>query len=67
LIEITEALINVEAPIIEILGENDSNKLKASMTLFYFATQQSIFKDVLNKFFHGEYDFPTMKILESYK
>ena len=67
LIEITEALINVEVPIIEVLGENDSNKLKASMTLFYFTTQKSIFKDVLNKFFHGEYDFATIKILESYK
>ena len=67
LIEITETLAKIEKPISEVLGENDSNKLKASMSLFYFATQKAIFKDVLDKFFYGECHTDTIKILESEK
>lgn len=38
----------------EIFGEIDALKLKSSMTLFYTATSDEIFKQVLDKFYGGE-------------
>ena len=38
----------------EIFGYTDSMKLKSSMTLFYIATGDALYKSVLDKFFNGE-------------
>ena len=58
LIEITQVLLNlnINDPI-EIFGPIDSMKVKSSMTLFYytFNKKNSLFKDVLNKYYNGEY------------
>ena len=45
------------------MGSPDDMKLKSSMTLFYLSTNDQIFKDVLNKYFGGELDSRTLKIL----
>ena len=46
-----------------IFGYPDDLKLKSSMTLFYIATKEQIFKSVLDKYFDGELDKNTMEIL----
>ncbi len=41
----------------EILGDIDALKFRSSMTLFAHATPDNkIFKDALQKYFHGEFD-----------
>lgn len=39
----------------EVFGYIDSMKLKSSMTLFYTATNDEIYKRVLDKFYNGEF------------
>ena len=58
LIEITQMLLNLNKnDPFEIFGPIDSMKVKSSMTLFYytFNKKNSLFKDVLNKYYNGEY------------
>ena len=66
LIEITETLlkVNINDPI-EIFGKIDSIKVKSSMTLFYYASnkENSLFKNVLNKYYNGEYCNNTIRLL----
>lgn len=71
LVEICEALLSLDTnDAIEVMGggemgETDSSKLQASMTLFDEATESiDVFQKVLNKYFNGEKDDRTLKMLE---
>ena len=46
-----------------IFGDPDYIKFKSSMTLFYLATGEKIFKDVLDKFYFGFLDEKTKYLL----
>ncbi len=46
-----------------IFGTPDNFKLKSSMTLFYLATKEIIFKKIIDKFYNGELDVQTIKLL----
>lgn len=50
---------------VEIFGTPDDLKLKSCMTLFHLATgePQSVFSDVLNKFYNGKQDAETLRLL----
>lgn len=64
LIEISEALLQCECsdPYL-VMGMPDDKKLQSSMTLFYLATGNELFKKVLDKFFDGEQDSKTLSRL----
>lgn len=65
LIEISEALLSLkENDATRIMGYPDDLKLKSSMTLFYAISKNDIFKKVLDKYFEGEMDDKTLKILK---
>ena len=68
LIEISETLLNLPEnnPAIVMGGSPDDLKLKSCMTLFAYASgkEDSIFHKVLEKFFNGETDGNTVKLLE---
>lgn len=49
---------------IEIFGRLDSMKLKSSMTLFDYVEENSVFNEVLDKYYQGERDKLTLHILE---
>ena len=51
--------LDINEPI-KIFGELDSKKLRSSMTLFYEATHEQIFLDVLKKYFDGMEDPKTL-------
>lgn len=63
LIEISKALLKLETnnPI-EIFGVIDSIKLKSSMTLFSLVSNESIFENILEKFYEGEKDEKTIEL-----
>lgn len=64
--EITTALMNLEGrTAYEIFGDPDVYKLKSSMTLFYLATNEQVFKDVLDKYYDGDLDQRTTSIIKS--
>lgn len=66
LIEITHELLYIKHsnPTL-IFGKPDDRKLKSCMTLFFLAenSNDSIFKKVLDKYFNGEMDTDTLKLL----
>lgn len=66
LIECAEAVLGVEGrTALEIMGHPDDLKLKSSMTLFeQVASQDSVFSQVLDKYYSGERDSKTLNILE---
>ena len=45
---------------LEVLGYPDNLKLCSSMTLFYIATEDKLFADVLEKFYGGKQDELTL-------
>lgn len=47
----------------EIFGKPDNRKLKSCMTLFAQVSEETVFKQVLNKFYDGEMDQKTLDIL----
>lgn len=61
--EITTALLPQTATAREIFGKPDDRKLHSSMTLFALVEDNSLFQDVLDKFFAGVYDEKTLKLL----
>lgn len=65
LIEISEVLLSHEdKSASEIFGYPDDLKLKSSMTLFWaVAPEIDVFEKVLEKFFKGEKDSKTLKLL----
>lgn len=53
--EICSALLECKSDdALEIMGYPDNFKLQASMTLFYIATEDELFKKALDKFFDGK-------------
>ena len=65
LMEISEALLqlNTQNPE-EILGEIDARKLRSSMTLFALISEDgSVFHRVLARFYNGQMDGKTLKLL----
>ena len=56
MVEICGALLKLNRPIIWIMGYTDHLKLRSSMTLFWLVTGEQLFKDVLDKFYHGKVD-----------
>lgn len=66
LIEISNALNQINDNISNILGYPDDLKLKSCMTLFnYVDPTIEIFSKIIAKFYNGEKDFNTIKILEN--
>lgn len=65
LIKISEALYNLDDDITNILGYPDDLKVKSSMTLFYKATGNILFKNILDKFYHSKFCETTLKMLEA--
>lgn len=66
LIQISEALYELNDNISNILGYPDDLKLKSCMTLFnYVDSSIDIFNKIIDKFYNGEKDFNTIKILEN--
>lgn len=66
LVECSEAVLAVEGRTVsEIFGYPDDMKLKSSMTLFETqARRDPVFASVLDKYFQGERDMRTIRILE---
>ena len=53
--KICRALLECESSdALEVMGSPDNLKLRSSMTLFYLATKDELFADVLNKFYGGK-------------
>ena len=65
LLEICNALMQLETNnATEVFGKPDDMKLRSSMTLFaYAAGADSVFVQVLDKFFGGKYDIRTKQML----
>jgi uncharacterized protein (DUF1810 family) len=67
LLQITTELIRLdENNPIKVFGFTDSKKLKSSLTLFSIvdSSPESIFKKAINKFFDGEMDERTLKLIQ---
>ena len=61
LIEICRALLECKSnDALEVFGYPDNLKLCSSMTLFYHATKDELFADVLQKFYGGKQDELTL-------
>jgi uncharacterized protein (DUF1810 family) len=67
LLECTNVVITIEGrSALDIFGGIDEMKFRSSMTLFsHVAGPESIFQQVLDKYFAGEEDHRTLKILDS--
>lgn len=63
LLEISRELLKLDNSIDRIMGYPDNLKLKSCMTLFYLVSNEQLFKDVLDKLFHGEMDYFTVNKL----
>ena len=63
--EITNVLLNQNENLSarDILGGIDSMKVKSSMTLFYMASKEQLFLDVLNRYYNGNFDKRTLEKL----
>ena len=62
--EICSALLELDSnDPYEVMGYIDAVKLKSSMTLFYKAGNDDIFKQVLDKFYDGELDDKTLELI----
>ena len=65
LLEITKAILSIPTNNIKnVMDPPDDLKLKSSMTLFYEATKNEIFKQVLEKYYEGKLDEHTIKLLK---
>ena len=66
--EICEALLECETenPLI-VMGYPDNIKLCSCMTLFYIATEDVLFKKVIDKFYGGKFDELTAVYIENHQ
>ena len=66
--EITSELLklNIYNPV-DIFGTIDAMKLKSSMTLFDYVSEDKIFSQVLNKYYNGEIDEKTILLCKKRK
>lgn len=51
----------------DILGRTDAMKVKSCMTLFYIATGDSLFKNILQKFYDGKQCKRTLAMMDKNK
>lgn len=64
LLEITEALLLLDGlSARQIFGEVDAMKLRSSMTLFWTATDEGLFRKVLDKYYEGKMCDSTLEML----
>ena len=63
LAEISSELLKQDGAVEAIMGYPDNLKLRSCMTLFYLISGDSIFRQVLDKFYDGSMDDETEKIL----
>jgi uncharacterized protein (DUF1810 family) len=64
LLEITEALLLLDGlSARQIFGEVDAMKLRSSMTLFWTATDEGLFRKVLDKYYEGKMCDSTVEML----
>jgi uncharacterized protein (DUF1810 family) len=68
LLEITQALLDLNNDnISEVLGYPDDLKVKSCMTLFHYAEPNiGLFKQVIDKYYNGEFDIDTINIIGRY-
>ncbi|MDE5861686.1 MAG: DUF1810 domain-containing protein [Ruminococcus sp.] len=65
LIEISEALFQIDDTAINIFGYTDAMKVRSCMTLFHMADpSEEIFINVIDKFYGGKYDNMTLDIIK---
>lgn len=68
LIEISNALLELYTnDPVEVFGDVDALKLKSSMTLFSYVSDDGIFNKVIDKYFNGSKDLTTVRICEEMK
>lgn len=67
--EISRALLELpkENTAREVFGGIDAMKVKSSMTLFYLATKEELFKEVLDRYYAGKVDSRTIELLRRKK
>ena len=61
--EATLLLLQQDKDLVEIFGHLDAMKVRSCMTLFYHTTGDKMFMKVIEKFFSGEEDNLTLKLL----
>ena len=63
--EIIDAVLKLQTvSIIDVFGKIDSMKLQSSMTIFDLASPNDVFAEVLDKWFDGQRDEATLKLLQ---
>lgn len=68
IIEISNALLELDkTDLVEVFGDVDALKLKSSMTLFSYVSDDEIFNKVIDKYFNGSKDLTTVRICEEMK
>ena len=68
IIEISNALLELDkTDPTEVFGDVDVLKLKSSMTLFSYVSDDEIFNNVIDKYFNGSKDLTTVRICEEMK
>lgn len=68
LIEISSVLLELYTnDPVEVFGNVDALKLKSSMTLFSYVSDDEIFNKVIDKYFNGSKDLTTVRICEEMK
>ena len=68
IIEISNALLELDkTDPTEVFGDVDVLKLKSSMTLFSYVSDDEIFNKVIDKYFNGSKDLTTVRICEEMK
>lgn len=61
--ELAQSMLESEKTLWQMMGR-DSNRVQASMTLFWLVTEEPVFKQMLDKFFDGCLDNHTIKKLK---
>lgn len=62
--EVCETILNLPGnDAVKVFGGIDSRKLKSSMTLFDFVSPNNVFARVLEKYFNGQRNICTLKII----
>lgn len=65
LIELTKIVLNINTDDIhKIMPSPDDLKLRSSMTLFYAATGDELFMSTINKYYDGQLDRKTLRLLK---
>lgn len=64
LVEISQALLEQSGTAWEIMGNPDDLKLRSSMTLFYQVSGHPVFRQVIDRFYGGEFDSHTLRLLK---